>query len=208
MRLLARAVESPSLDVTSGLSVTWEQSRTQSLTAYLGSNLASTKDASRRHKPFQGARRKGRGRILRDTLRSSIPAQGQPSPSRGCYSLCSASWAARDTFQSKTVEYHPGGVIFRPPQEVHSHQYGNSGAVALVIEVPSRWLRAQAPLQSLSELRFGHCGAALVDSAQLLSQLKGRRRERARTGRKLSGAALSLRARKGSRLRQRRYCPC
>lgn len=80
--------------------------------------------------------------------------------------------AARDTFQSKTVEYHPGGVIFRPPQEVHSHQYGNSGAVALVIEVPSRWLRAQAPLQSLSELRFGQCGAALVDSAQLLSQLR------------------------------------
>ena len=80
--------------------------------------------------------------------------------------------AARDTFQSKTVECGPGGVIFRPPQEGHSHQYGSSGAVALVIEVPSRWLRARAPLQSLSEVQFGQCPPALVDSAQLISQLR------------------------------------
>jgi AraC family transcriptional regulator len=80
--------------------------------------------------------------------------------------------AARDVFQSKTVEFYPGGVIFRPPQEVHSHQYGDSGTVALVIEVPSRWLRAQTPLQSLSEVRFGQRPAALVDSAQLISQLR------------------------------------
>jgi AraC family transcriptional regulator len=80
--------------------------------------------------------------------------------------------AARDTFQSKTVEYYPGGVIFRPPQEVHSHQYGSSGAVALVIEVSSEWLRVHPPLRSLSELRFGHRPPALVDSAQLIGQLR------------------------------------
>lgn len=80
--------------------------------------------------------------------------------------------AARDTFQSKTVEYSPGGVVFRPPQECHSHQFGDSGAVALVIEVPSAWLRAQAPLQSLSELRFGQHLTALVDTAHLISQLR------------------------------------
>ena len=80
--------------------------------------------------------------------------------------------AARDTFQSKTVEYYPGGVIFRPPQEVHSHQYGSSGAVALVIEVSSGWLLAHASLHSLSELRFGQQAPALVDSAQLIGQLR------------------------------------
>jgi AraC family transcriptional regulator len=80
--------------------------------------------------------------------------------------------AASDAFQSKTVESYPGGVIFRPPQEVHSHRYGSSGAVALVIEVPWGWLQAHASLRSLSELRFGQRAHALVDSAQLIGQLR------------------------------------
>jgi AraC family transcriptional regulator len=80
--------------------------------------------------------------------------------------------AARDAFHSKTVEYYPGGVIFRPPQENHSHQFGDSGAVAVVIEVPSAWLRTQASLQSLFQLRFQQHAPALVDSAHLIGQLR------------------------------------
>ena len=80
--------------------------------------------------------------------------------------------AVRDRFHSKTVEYYPGGVIFRPPQEGHSHQFGDSGAVALVIEVPSAWLRTRSSLESLSELRFRQHAPVLVDSAHLISLLR------------------------------------
>jgi AraC family transcriptional regulator len=79
---------------------------------------------------------------------------------------------ARDQFRHRAIEYEPGAVIYRPPGEGHSHQFGKDGLVAIVIEIPESYLCADSTLHFLSELRFEPNAPTLGDSAQLLACLR------------------------------------
>ena len=80
--------------------------------------------------------------------------------------------AARDQFRYRVIEYEPGAVIYRPPGEEHSHEFGEDGMAAIVIEIPAARLDADSVLHCLSELRFEPAAPTLGDSAQLLRCLK------------------------------------
>lgn len=79
---------------------------------------------------------------------------------------------ARDSFRGRVIEYKPGGVIYRPPGEQHSHKFGHDGIVAIVIEVPASRLRGDFALRTLSELHFEANGPTLVEVAQLMTHLR------------------------------------
>lgn len=78
---------------------------------------------------------------------------------------------ARDRFRSRVIECEPGAVIYRPPGEGHSHEFGGDGIAAIVIEIPAARLRADAVMHSLSELRFEPAAPTLGDCAQILDCL-------------------------------------
>jgi quercetin dioxygenase-like cupin family protein len=77
--------------------------------------------------------------------------------------------AARDQFRYRVIEYEPGAVIYRPPGEGHSHEFGEDNMAAIVIEIPAARLHADSALHFLSELRFESAAPTLGDCAQILS---------------------------------------
>ncbi|HEY6389029.1 MAG TPA: AraC family transcriptional regulator [Candidatus Acidoferrum sp.] len=79
---------------------------------------------------------------------------------------------ARDHFRYRTIEFEPGSVIYRPPGEGHSHEFGQDGMVAIVIEIPSSRLDDDPALRFLSELRFEQNVPMLANVAQLLGSLR------------------------------------
>lgn len=79
---------------------------------------------------------------------------------------------ARDHFRHRTIEYEPGAVIYRPPGEEHSHEFGQAGMVAIVIEIPASRVDGDPALRFLSKLRFEQNVPTLADVAQLLSCLR------------------------------------
>ena len=81
--------------------------------------------------------------------------------------------AARDHFSERAVEYEPGSVIYRPPGERHSHEFGKDAVVAIVIEIPTSRLRGDSALHMLSEIRFRrNAPEMLAASARLLNSLR------------------------------------
>lgn len=62
--------------------------------------------------------------------------------------------AARDFFPYRMIEYMPGAVIYRPPGEEHSHEFGKEHMVAMVIEIPPTRLQSDSELRQFSETLF------------------------------------------------------
>lgn len=79
--------------------------------------------------------------------------------------------AARDILGSRTIEYKPGTVVYLPPGEAHSHQFGRFGMVGLVIEVPTSRLQTDLNLDYASEIRCQDNPVLLADCALLLQRL-------------------------------------
>src|SRR5215471_4116454 len=79
---------------------------------------------------------------------------------------------ARDRFGSRIVEYQPGTVVYLPPGERHTHEFGKDGMVGLVLEVAT--VRPWNCLQEecFSEARYGIDALALTDSARLINLLR------------------------------------
>ena len=80
--------------------------------------------------------------------------------------------AARDQFRYRVIEYEPGAVIYRPPGEGHSHEFGEDNMAAIVIEIPAARLHADSALHFLSELLFESAAPTLGDCAQILRCLR------------------------------------
>ena len=68
----------------------------------------------------------------------------------------------------RVIEYEPGAVIYRPPGEGHSHEFGEENMAAIVIEIPAARLHADSALHFLSELLFESAAPTLGDCPQIL----------------------------------------
>jgi|HubBroStandDraft_6_1064221.scaffolds.fasta_scaffold00095_5 AraC family transcriptional regulator len=110
---------------------------------------------------------------LRVTYFTQAAKSGVPRHYHENATLCAVlRGLARDQFRQRTIEYEPGAVIYRPPGEGHSHEFGEGGMAAIVIEIPATRLRADSALHRLSELRFEPAAPTLGDCAQVLRCLR------------------------------------
>jgi AraC family transcriptional regulator len=79
--------------------------------------------------------------------------------------------SARDFFRHRMIEYMPGAVIYRPPAEEHSHQFGLEKMAAIVIEIPSLRFKGDSELNLSSGILFVQNAPTLGDAAQFLACL-------------------------------------